>query len=62
MIGYDNDYYPKQLEDQKRVDEAFEVHANLTELKRSCDSLRLQGLNKEQEIEKMRKEIESMQL
>ncbi|KAM3147750.1 hypothetical protein pb186bvf_000078 [Paramecium bursaria] len=61
VIGYDNDYYPKILEDQKRIDETVEVHANLTELKKSCDKMKQTGLVKAQEMEKMRKEIDNMQ-
>jgi hypothetical protein len=40
VIGKDNNYYPKQLEDQKRIDEVSEVHQNLNGLKRSCDDLK----------------------
>ena len=40
VIGRDNNYYPKQLEDQKRIDEVVEVHQNLNGLKKSCDELK----------------------
>lgn len=40
VIGRDNNYYPKQLEDQKRIDEVTEVHSNLNGLKKSCDELK----------------------
>jgi hypothetical protein len=58
VIGKDNNYYPKQLEDQKRVDEADEVHLNLNQLKRQCDELKRKAQTKEKEIEKMRKDID----
>ncbi|CAD8080787.1 unnamed protein product [Paramecium sonneborni] len=60
VLGQDNDYYPKQLEDQKKVDEAQEVHANLTELKKSCDNMKMSGSNKDKDIDKMRKDIDQM--
>lgn len=44
------------------MDETVEVHANLTELKKSCDNLRLTGMTREKEIDKMRKEIDSITL
>ncbi|CAD8137786.1 unnamed protein product [Paramecium pentaurelia] len=60
VLGFDDDYYPKQIEDQKKVNEAHEVHINLTELKKSCDSMKINGIKKEKDIENMRKEIDSM--
>ncbi|CAK86081.1 unnamed protein product (macronuclear) [Paramecium tetraurelia] len=60
VLGQDSDYYPKQLEDQKKVDEAQEVHANLTELKKSCDYMKMSGNNKDKDIDKMRKDIDQM--
>ncbi|CAD8151373.1 unnamed protein product [Paramecium octaurelia] len=60
VLGQDNDYYPKQLEDQKKIDEAQEVHANLTELKKSCDNMKMSGNTKDKDIDKMRKDIDQM--
>lgn len=58
VIGKDNNYYPKQLEDVKRINEVDEVHNNLNQLKRSCDDMKRKAQLKEKEIEQMRKEID----
>lgn len=44
----------------QKVNEAHEVHINLTELKKSCDSMKITGLTRDKDIEKMRKEIDQM--